>query len=131
MFFFFQAEDGIRDLTVTGVQTCALPIYSPAGPCSPGSGESAEGTPAGGRTICGSSHRGAVPLRVAGRYRKFRCRVGGISASDDSPAYDGEAMAPRSCCLTGCIVARLLAWHRTAPRTAILGTITRSNGGKA
>src|SRR2546427_6533783 len=25
-FFFFQAEDGIRDLTVTGVQTCALPI---------------------------------------------------------------------------------------------------------
>src|SRR6266567_7166890 len=26
-FFFFQAEDGIRDLTVTGVQTCALPIW--------------------------------------------------------------------------------------------------------
>src|SRR2546430_13659129 len=26
LFFFFQAEDGIRDLTVTGVQTCALPI---------------------------------------------------------------------------------------------------------
>src|SRR5207248_3993820 len=28
--FFFQAEDGIRDRTVTGVQTCALPIYPPA-----------------------------------------------------------------------------------------------------
>src|SRR2546430_7309225 len=27
-FFFFQAEDGIRDLTVTGVQTCALPIFN-------------------------------------------------------------------------------------------------------
>src|SRR5206468_2783416 len=27
LFFFFQAEDGIRDLIVTGVQTCALPIY--------------------------------------------------------------------------------------------------------
>src|SRR3712207_5535759 len=26
--FFFQAEDGIRDIGVTGVQTCALPIYS-------------------------------------------------------------------------------------------------------
>src|SRR5206468_9578767 len=26
IFFFFQAEDGIRDLIVTGVQTCALPI---------------------------------------------------------------------------------------------------------
>ena len=25
--FFFQAEDGIRDYDVTGVQTCALPIY--------------------------------------------------------------------------------------------------------
>src|SRR3712207_7027623 len=28
-FFFFQAEDGIRDIGVTGVQTCALPISSP------------------------------------------------------------------------------------------------------
>src|SRR2546422_8848229 len=26
-FFFFQAEDGIRDVAVTGVQTCALPIH--------------------------------------------------------------------------------------------------------
>ena len=30
-FFFFQAEDGIRDWSVTGVQTCALPIYSDHG----------------------------------------------------------------------------------------------------
>src|SRR5258707_11118024 len=30
-FFFFQAEDGIRDIGVTGVQTCALPI-SPSAP---------------------------------------------------------------------------------------------------
>src|SRR5690606_40009872 len=34
--FFFQAEDGIRDFHVTGVQTCALPIsrrpFQPAGP---------------------------------------------------------------------------------------------------
>src|SRR5258707_279678 len=29
-FFFFQAEDGIRDIGVTGVQTCALPIFAPA-----------------------------------------------------------------------------------------------------
>src|SRR3712207_8418769 len=28
--FFFQAEDGIRDIGVTGVQTCALPIFIPA-----------------------------------------------------------------------------------------------------
>src|SRR5947208_12850430 len=30
-FFFFQAEDGIRDDLVTGVQTCALPISGPPG----------------------------------------------------------------------------------------------------
>src|SRR3989449_6352994 len=29
-FFFFQAEDGIRDVAVTGVQTCALPIFFPS-----------------------------------------------------------------------------------------------------
>src|SRR5687768_18566791 len=28
LFFFFQAEDGIRDVAVTGVQTCALPIWN-------------------------------------------------------------------------------------------------------
>src|SRR2546427_5505529 len=32
-YFFFQAEDGIRDLTVTGVQTCALPICSALRAC--------------------------------------------------------------------------------------------------
>src|SRR3989442_4529677 len=31
-FFFFQAEDGIRDADVTGVQTCALPIYAITAP---------------------------------------------------------------------------------------------------
>src|SRR2546427_141437 len=35
LLFFFQAEDGIRDLTVTGVQTCALPIL----PRAPGARE--------------------------------------------------------------------------------------------
>src|SRR5438034_11761952 len=34
IFFFFQAEDGIRDHCVTGVQTCALPIYAQLMDCS-------------------------------------------------------------------------------------------------
>src|SRR5260370_22319995 len=35
-FFFFQAEDGIRDSSVTGVQTCALPIsHPPSRPIGP------------------------------------------------------------------------------------------------
>src|SRR2546430_2982810 len=46
-FFFFQAEDGIRDLTVTGVQTCALPIYAIVRRNFPGLSEAAHsvGTP--------------------------------------------------------------------------------------
>src|SRR5436309_6892626 len=35
IFFFFQAEDGIRDFHVTGVQTCALPIFGFNEPFSP------------------------------------------------------------------------------------------------
>src|SRR5438132_14116676 len=34
-FFFFQAEDGIRDHCVTGVQTCALPIFAIRAPSAP------------------------------------------------------------------------------------------------
>src|SRR2546425_8296087 len=55
VFFFFQAEDGIRDKLVTGVQTCALPISEekhdpPVDPAAflPGEGETA-GAPAHGR----------------------------------------------------------------------------------
>src|SRR5688572_17455039 len=44
--FFFQAEDGIRDLTVTGVQTCALPICDVA---AIGAGEARGCAPAGER----------------------------------------------------------------------------------
>src|SRR2546430_725152 len=52
VFFFFQAEDGIRDLTVTGVQTCALPICSCHTPIAAlaeaAAGEAAAGEAAGG-----------------------------------------------------------------------------------
>src|SRR5207248_10519460 len=45
---FFQAEDGIRDRTVTGVQTCALPISSP--PITPGSATRSSSRYAASRT---------------------------------------------------------------------------------
>src|SRR5690606_40797614 len=57
-FFFFQAEDGIRDFHVTGVQTCALPISDPARPDA-----RARGAPPG-RAGRGSPHRGAPPRAV-------------------------------------------------------------------
>src|SRR3989475_434158 len=44
-FFFFQAEDGIRDLTVTGVQTCALPICLATAPARKKVNTPAGGTP--------------------------------------------------------------------------------------
>src|SRR3712207_9483085 len=50
--FFFQAEDGIRDIGVTGVQTCALPIC--------GSWLTTGGEP-GPRTTSSADHRGAGP----------------------------------------------------------------------
>src|SRR5256886_5658375 len=43
--FFFQAEDGIRDLTVTGVQTCALPICSKPSALAPGPHQRPGGSP--------------------------------------------------------------------------------------
>src|SRR5206468_7913516 len=56
-FFFFQAEDGIRDLIVTGVQTCALPIW-PRPPARPGRrGDSGPWPCLGGRGG-GGSHDG-------------------------------------------------------------------------
>src|SRR5690606_39505004 len=46
-YFFFQAEDGIRDFHVTGVQTCALPISVPAHVPCPRSLGSTPASPAG------------------------------------------------------------------------------------
>src|SRR5437764_13133663 len=45
LFFFFQAEDGIRDTSVTGVQTCALPISSAAATIATGSGRARHKSP--------------------------------------------------------------------------------------
>src|SRR5688572_33437966 len=67
--FFFQAEDGIRDLTVTGVQTCALPIFLPerGGPGHHPPRRAPEGAGSalqlGGAAGRGSS---AAPCRTAG-----------------------------------------------------------------
>src|SRR2546430_9053426 len=78
LFFFFQAEDGIRDLTVTGVQTCALPISAaPRRRAGPGSG------PPGG----GSCRR---------RRRGRRGRSGTAGRANPSPASPGRGRGRRS-----------------------------------
>src|SRR5206468_6293409 len=70
IFFFFQAEDGIRDLIVTGVQTCALPISRQGGGQEPSQwrpqpeGASPDGGDRGAGAE-GADHRLAVrPLRL-------------------------------------------------------------------
>src|SRR5262249_57876106 len=59
--FFFQAEDGIRDWSVTGVQTCALPI-STATVLAPFSGKTDQGGPSG---PTGSSSKSTASTVVA------------------------------------------------------------------
>src|SRR2546425_11199769 len=62
--FFFQAEDGIRDKLVTGVQTCALPIS-----CAPRSSHAARRAPGPG-----GSGSGARDARAARRLTASRSR---------------------------------------------------------
>src|SRR5207253_5187112 len=59
-FFFFQAEDGIRDGHVTGVQTCALPIFGRRAP----EGAGADLPAAQGRAVSPPSARGAGRRRA-------------------------------------------------------------------
>src|SRR2546429_6823888 len=66
--FFFQAEDGIRDVAVTGVQTCALPIFRALDrPIGPG-GASARGMEytGGARARAAAARPGARRVRGAG-----------------------------------------------------------------
>src|SRR2546427_7883114 len=65
-FFFFQAEDGIRDLTVTGVQTCALPIWP--------------------RAALAGAEKGSAGLCAGPPGRRWRGRPGRPAAAGQAPA---------------------------------------------
>src|SRR5690625_7366161 len=75
---FFQAEDGIRDGHVTGVQTCALPISLPASTCRTPSWHSCTVSsatrPAGGRNRSAARQIGRASCRERGKI------VGGAAA---------------------------------------------------
>src|SRR5437867_9469680 len=71
VFFFFQAEDGIRDRTVTGVQTCALPISADHGEARGDHGELTHGLFAYESTLkipLLVHQNGVVPHRVENGY---------------------------------------------------------------
>src|SRR5205823_8202832 len=94
-FFFFQAEDGIRDKLVTGVQTCALPIWRARGGTAPGDRprctgrrrrdgaprprSARSGTPrsAGRGTACPRARRSAWRSRACREIGRASCRERG------------------------------------------------------
>src|SRR6266496_1079051 len=85
-FFFFQAEDGIRDLYVTGVQTCALPIYGLQALCVNPTTPIGEGDDAPTPT-------GHMVREVArGRYRAT-LRSGGLNLVDVHDVARGHVLA--------------------------------------
>src|SRR2546422_6148605 len=79
LFFFFQAEDGIRDVAVTGVQTCALPIYQHR--CDPHATAGAVDRAAVGMAV--GVHRDGLP-----RLPLARAVARAVPESRDAPARD-------------------------------------------
>src|SRR5437763_14871645 len=75
-YFFFQAEDGIRDTSVTGVQTCALPIWG-----RPGADDQA-GNPAGPQVA-------EIPLSRDRRARLLRRGLAAVLRPLGFPARSG------------------------------------------
>src|SRR5271169_1735923 len=73
IFFLFQAEDGIRDATVTGVQTCALPIWARPGD-NPALGRAAAGPGRESRLV------GMIHIKAEDRMNKI-FRVLGVLAA--------------------------------------------------
>src|SRR5262249_58965442 len=76
--FFFQAEDGIRDWSVTGVQTCALPISVRPDP-GPGADRDELGGTGAGRDDETAERGGGLPGRVRSEERRVgkEWRAGG------------------------------------------------------
>src|SRR5207248_6104863 len=81
-FFFFQAEDGIRDRTVTGVQTCALPISVLVRP-----------RPNKHRGHAGKSS--TLPRRASELRARLLARRAGAAAIDTETCWDGAAHESR------------------------------------
>src|SRR5256885_3456891 len=100
-FFFFQAEDGIRDYKVTGVQTCALPISGTRLSCGQGDSPEAAAVQAGTMRPAPEAHRDCTNSR---REREF---VVGICMGD-----------------AGAVVERPIVRHAGAPACRRLNAMT-------
>src|SRR5690606_40880590 len=95
--FFFQAEDGIRDFHVTGVQTCALPISSFANstPCQPCAGgraiQSARAASAGGSSSATRARWRAARSALGSKIGRASCRESVESSEVDRGSEERRA----------------------------------------
>src|SRR2546428_1299238 len=89
-FFFFQAEDGIRDLIVTGVQTCALPISPAPFPIVIGNGQEGESY---GAELTGD-YRISGRWRVRAGYTELRVHIWASPGSTDTTRGSAESHDP-------------------------------------
>src|SRR6266446_7965387 len=91
IFFFFQAEDGIRDYKVTGVQTCALPICRVFAP-EVDTATVALITPAQGAQLLVATGY-VVPQRKANISPRIGGRVAKIFVQDGTVVKEGQVIA--------------------------------------
>src|SRR6267154_1979482 len=108
-FFFFQAEDGIRDGRVTGVQTCALPIFSSAAPDRRWQRANSR-APAGRRA---EPEAGARPCRSA---RPARSARAGADLGGGRRALGGAGTVAAAAKAVGAASVRCEAAAHLAPR---------------
>src|SRR5207248_3848120 len=112
-FFFFQAEDGIRDRTVTGVQTCALPIWL----FRPRCGAALPRLPAQLPQRAAARDIAARRGPVHGRARRYLWRAAAVAVS--AVLAQGRARgAARRIEPAGARLARQERRHRRFPRAA-------------
>src|SRR5690606_41161737 len=93
-YFFFQAEDGIRDFHVTGVQTCALPIYAGRGRRLASAFRLESPEPESQRPELSFPFGGSVQIAVIPRSEERR--VGKEWRSRRSPSQDQKVHTPGS-----------------------------------
>src|SRR5258707_213989 len=100
VFFFFQAEDGIRDIGVTGVQTCALPIWSKTlacahAPCT-GSSPSRCWPPAAADDAGGPHREGEEPKPMMHGREKSDPAIVAVKPTNKAEQSAAEPVEPRA-----------------------------------
>src|SRR5690606_39981066 len=96
--FFFQAEDGIRDFHVTGVQTCALPIYAER------LAEIARQRAATESRLAVLKARWEKERELVGQVRALRERLEALVVGNGAAADAGQEIGRASCRVEGVVM---------------------------